>query len=642
MSYLQFPRIHFAGRFQADTSTVNNDVRHFDDKEFVKDFQKPMEVCDKEIVKFNGYWNPEGSGAWRLLGCKITSAVLPDKVFTRPDEDPVIGQIVGGSNDRVAGKLVDLDPQQQMVSQIWGLCVRLENDRGAASFTSDFEVAPFCDLWLRQQHGTQFFEQHLAAAYQSILKNVVWSNFAKSPVLAALKAKTTGDKLSIRMNVFGYDRTPQAADYGTGVVTGTIGPYLPNEPKHFVMGRQLTAALNPDPDLFPFVPANGLGNIQAQVDGAIESVSVDLGNALPTMDSTGTLQDLGPLVLGILKDPEVKQGDGVGSDRIEILGAIPYRQANWFARTAGIQHFLFGTNAPINALIDDHPLVVALQDGAAHFTVLNRESADGVYVRADTFVFRMNPGDSAAIDFRATMYGRPFAASVNLQPTMGLMGGPGTGAQLSIPVPDVGTPAGVITYNPAFQTLDNGCGSLTFTARKEGPGNPRNYLDGQLYGIGYELANLPKNYNTNPMNYISILAWDSFDVPENPTWFQHVQPILAKYANLYPLMSKRLIDLGDYDSVVRSLPIMKLSFSRSLDDPNYMPVTRDLSLGKRNTILKWLNSVDAGTGKPPRGEELPRQAKPAAGPIKEVSGTKPSLASKVEFLRQALKYRIGK
>ncbi|CEF49392.1 unnamed protein product [uncultured bacterium] len=644
MSYLQFPCIHFAGRFQADTSTVNNDVRHFDDKQFLDEFQKPMEVCEQKIVKFNGYWNPEGSGAWRMLGCKITSAVVDGKAFTRAEEDPVIGQIVGGSNDQVAGKLVDLDPQQQMVSQIWGLCVRLENDQGVASFSSDFEVAPFCDLWLRQQAGTQFFEQHLAAAYQSILKNVAWKNYANSSVLSALRARTADDKLSIRMNVFGYDRTPSAADYGTGAVIGTIGPYLPDEPKHFVTGRQLTAALNSDPDLFPFVPANGVGNIQAAVDGSTESVSVDFGNAFPTTDSTGTLQDLGPVVFGVLKDPEVKQGDGVGSDRIEILGAIPYRQANWFVRTAGIEQFSFRTNAPIKALIEDHPLVVARQDGVAHYTVLNRETADGVYVRADAFVFRMNPGDSACIDFRATKYGRPFAATVNVEPTMGLMGGPGTGAKLSIPIPDVGTPSGVITYNPTIQTMANGCGSLTVSACKQGPGNPRVYLDGQLYGLGYQLATLPKNYNANPMNYISVLAWDSFDVPENPTWFQHIQPILAKYANLYPLMSRRLIDLGDYDSVVRNLPIMKLSFTRNLDDPNYMPVTRDLSLNKRKTILKWLNSADPCTGKPPRGEEPPRLEKPSAcaGPVEESSSMKPSLASKVEFLRQALKNRIGK
>ena len=32
MSYLQFPRLAFTGKFQADVSTVNNDPRHFDNE----------------------------------------------------------------------------------------------------------------------------------------------------------------------------------------------------------------------------------------------------------------------------------------------------------------------------------------------------------------------------------------------------------------------------------------------------------------------------------------------------------------------------------------------------------------------------------------------------------------------------------
>lgn len=37
MSYLNAVRLHFSGSFQADVSTVNNDVRHFD----VANFQRP-------------------------------------------------------------------------------------------------------------------------------------------------------------------------------------------------------------------------------------------------------------------------------------------------------------------------------------------------------------------------------------------------------------------------------------------------------------------------------------------------------------------------------------------------------------------------------------------------------------------------
>src|SRR5690606_28857297 len=104
MSYLDWPRLHFKGRFQADTSTVNNDVRHYKTNSFEPQFQAMMVGHGGgEAQRTNGYWNPEGSGAWRLLGCRVTSAVLQDRTITDTRVDPVIGMHVAGSNDRVAG-----------------------------------------------------------------------------------------------------------------------------------------------------------------------------------------------------------------------------------------------------------------------------------------------------------------------------------------------------------------------------------------------------------------------------------------------------------------------------------------------------------------------------------------------------------
>ena len=42
MSYLDNIRLVFTGKFQADVSTVNNDVRHFDNATFDPGFQKFM------------------------------------------------------------------------------------------------------------------------------------------------------------------------------------------------------------------------------------------------------------------------------------------------------------------------------------------------------------------------------------------------------------------------------------------------------------------------------------------------------------------------------------------------------------------------------------------------------------------------
>jgi hypothetical protein len=48
--------------------------------------------------------------------------------------------------------------------------------------------------------------------------------------------------------------------------------------------------------------------------------------------------------------------------------------------------------------------------------------------------------------------------------------------------------------------------------------------------------------------------------------------------------------------------ILQFAFSREIEDPNAMPVTRDLSAGKRQMILNWLALPDlpAGTDRPHR------------------------------------------
>ena len=52
------------------------------------------------------------------------------------------------------------------------------------------------------------------------------------------------------------------------------------------------------------------------------------------------------LAFGVLKDTSVKQGDAVAADQIALLGTIPYQDADWYFKTAGIQDFPFGVPRP--------------------------------------------------------------------------------------------------------------------------------------------------------------------------------------------------------------------------------------------------------------------------------------------------------
>src|SRR6202035_4002167 len=93
-----------------------------------------------------GLWNPKGSGSWRLIGCTVTSAMFADgTIAASAADDPVIGLAIAEGGGPPA-KLVDLDPEQQMVSQIWGLQVTLGKSGASPACSGKFEVAAFSDI----------------------------------------------------------------------------------------------------------------------------------------------------------------------------------------------------------------------------------------------------------------------------------------------------------------------------------------------------------------------------------------------------------------------------------------------------------------------------------------------------------------
>jgi hypothetical protein len=592
MSYLDTPRLHFTGHFQADVSTINNEVTFYDISTFTPDDQQLTTDGTK------GGWNPEGTGIFRLVGCRVTGARLGNRQITTFAEDPVIGMALENADDRVFGKLVDLDPEQQAVSQIWGMRLRLTDGKDNDLFAGDFRPAAFINLWRRQQRAA-FLDQTLAAVYQSVLQGMIWEGHVDSAVLDALRRASADDCLSICMNVYGYGRDPKIPRYTLGSVAGTIGPYFAGEPKHFVLGRQLVSAT----PLNPTVPLGGVYSFQCKVNEDQKTISADFGNCLQIKDASGAFDQntSPPLMLAVAKQESSNPLSSVAAGDVAILGNVNYLNDGWYAQTGGVQDFDYSADPWLVANIGARPLLLLTPLAAdnSSYAVLVSETLAGWYARADDFVARLEPGATATFDIYATRYGKPVATAVNFFSNLTQMGGG----------PDIGTPTDAITYPPQLQTDGHGKAVLSVVASAAGPGIPRIYIDGQLYGIGYQPAAQPAQAFTNPWNFISILAFSRVDVPDQPTWHANVQPILQQYGNLYPIMSKHLIDLGNYDSVVKHLKILRLAFSLPIEDANYMPVIRDLSAGKRAIILKWLDNPLKGEPPPARAALAP--AKPA-------------------------------
>ena len=233
-------------------------------------------------------------------------------------------------------------------------------------------------------------------------------------------------------------------------------------------------------------------------------------------------------------------------------------------------------------------------------------------MRSDTFVSRLNPGEPGAIDLYASKYGKRFRGTIAFSDTNGSMGG-GAGSQpLDPPVvtPEIATPPDAISFPAQLPCDAQGKATLCFTVDLSQSPVPRGYIDGQLYGIAYQLTAQPAQTVSNFWNFISVLAFSPFQAPTSPTWFADIRPILTQYGNLYPIMSKHLVDLGSYASVVQHLNILRLAFSLPIEDPNHMPVTRDLSDAKRAMILQWMDSRGAD-GLPLKGEETAITARAA-------------------------------
>jgi hypothetical protein len=540
MSYLQRPRLHFAGRFEADVSTVNNDPKHFDNAKFSSADDERGAGATK------GWWNPRGTGSWRLLGCRVTAATYADGGYV-PTTDPIIGMAVAHNRDRVAPKIVDLDPQQQLASAVWGLQLRLVDRSGADALRGDFAVTSFSDLWNRALAGVKG-DFSMGAFFQSVLEGIAWGSSLESRWLRDLQSAAGDGPLSVKLNVDGYSMDWSSPLFATGRIVGTIGTATADEPKRFVLGRHLQPSRS-----------SALNYCVAVIDSSARKLVLDLGNAVPTTTPGGPTP---PATLAV----------AVGAEPA-ILGQLSYGGDGWYERTAGICEF------PADRMLTDDELAQAastplqLLDAANNDAALAAEAPNGMHVRADLFVYRLDAGERADPVLYVTRFGAraantPVACSVG---TQGLMS---NGPPLGVPPRALVAPSTVTSDRDGVARLE---------LRSSDPQNPRRYIDGQLYAVAYSVD----GSITNQFDFISVLVWDAVPEIAEPAWWPDLEPLFVQFGNLYPIM-RPIVDLRSYDAVVAKRALLRAVFSLPVGDPNYMPVTRDLSGAKRKLILEWL------------------------------------------------------
>jgi hypothetical protein len=577
MSYLNGPRLVFAGRFQADVSTVNNTHDNFNN-------QLPPAQRDPA-------WNPRGTGVFRFVSCVVTAGVYADG--SSAAGDPAIGMVLGDGEPRPPGKLVDLDTDQQGCSQIWGWRVHVGKPGASPAIAGQFEVAAFSDLWVRAV-GNVRADGRFGAFWHSVLTGVAWAEALDSRLLREIRDGGLAGLLSIRFNTDGYldneePNDPNNPEFTSGRIVGAIGPALAGEPRSFVFGRQCC------PQKFDVNGNAPVGWFPALIDQARGKIAADFGNAFRTNGVGGAPIAVPDLQLGVLN----------AQQQFSPLGPIKIGDETWYRTTAGICDVPEGralTAAELLALAAS-PLAAAVPDNGGGWTVLAQEGSDGLHIRADGFVFRMSPGERQGVHLWASRFGKPMP-NARIDLAVDVLGDP------------PGAPTALTVASPAT-TDQHGVAEAELSATD--PGNPRTFIDGQVYAVSYSLAEsaIAATPYKDPFDVVSVLLWTQYEIPDAPTWWDHIYPILVQYADLYPVM-KPIVDLSDYASVVRSKLGLERAMSLPPSDPNYMPVTRDLSPAKRATVMKWLDGNPPVEGKKPPADVIASIAATGKGRALEV------------------------
>ena len=543
MSYLDLPRVHFSGTFFTNPSTLDNTPSNYD----------PANA--NNLIPL---WNQFGMHHFKFENCKITAAVIDASgaLKTSPNDDPIIGgkvvevsPVYTPSNLPAPPKLVDLDPEWQNSSQIYGMTLSIEIGSGQ-QIEGTMDVATLRDLWMTRKAGAGPGTANASGGFQSVLRNLV--SKPTGPVISGVASKwLNAGLLSLRFVTYAYKTASTS-----GKVVGTIGLGVKDEPNQFLNARRLEPS-NPNLTMGPRTYFGAFGPAPFRLDEKRKRLIIDLGNAIPETTPGGARP-----AVGVMK-ARVTPAAGAAVD----LGVIDYSQAH-YEITAGVEE-LAVTDAQI-ATLKSRPLQIMV-DGPPP-TVILSERPTGTNIETTDPTFRLNPGELVTFELYATAFGVPKAGQViNARLTTG---GARTAAGLTFTVLGGG------------KTDAKGRVLIQFTASDPGKVRLGGKLDGQLYLVELDWGKATAPAAPDWRNRIVGRVFDTRAAVAKPKWAD-VKDIFAEFALLYPIM-KGFVDLSDMASVQAKKDQIDATLKYNETDPRYMPVSRDLSRDKRSLILRWI------------------------------------------------------
>ena len=619
-SYLDAPRINFAGRLRVDANTINNMRCNFK--------RSKTDAADTES---NPNSNVNGTNECSFLDAKVTGVVGSNGVLAASDS--LIGGDLFDNEMQPFAKMIDLDVDVQGKSVVYGMKVGVRLQDGIVAFKGDTVPSVVSqDYWFRVKcygpthPGAHPFDVSFALGAQATTRitNVTWNNNVDSPVLKSLQSissQSNNGDLSLRLSFYFYTRTYEPflrKNFTLAYVIGSIGIARDGESLNFGGDRILTPGRFAPPrgiraddegdschgqDLQRFSP--WLFKAPFKVDYTEKILSVDLSNALP-VNMHSLLRDIGQIQLGIFVTVSAQYPEFCVSP---IGDAVPYLEDDWLRVTSGIVTYLLNDDQLKD--IESSKLVIYQEIDEAddlddlgvpfcgevfhslkgtHLAQLLIEESEYFVRPLKSYVERMEYGDSHDTSLLVTKYGFP----IEHIPIELKRSNPAT-------LPQDGLTPG----KWVVETNEQGIATFTLNAKEPIP-YPRQYaeppcpgtedfslpIDGQIYLFKYCIeSECPPNINFLFVSELSFLVFSTVHYEEPFTWVEHVSPIFAQYHHLNKAMSI-VLDLSDYESVSKpsNVKFIRQAMSLSFTHPNFMPVTRDLSPVKTRMILKWLDN----------------------------------------------------
>jgi hypothetical protein len=621
MSVLSFPRLYLKGEMSWDPIVSNNgsdydgvraEARFLSADETVQQFRD-------RLIDDVGDWNYFGTHHCALYKAKVGGgAVQPHSAVV--DDDALVGAPVG-----LVGKLVDIDPTGAF-SQIFfdELTLGLPG-------RAHVRARPLRRMSSRWLHFTRNSSSELiiagraSAAWQTVFpkETVEITRADGSPLLRALAAALEGPQalgLMIRLSTYrtryflngelnhfepAHTQAELQALHRAGLpvsnpayslVVGTIGIWSVGDSESVPAGRFLAPRL---------IDANGrsaIGPAVAEVDETAGVLSMDLANTLPENTPGADKRDLGTLTVRV-------QSAG-GTTDVADLPFSRYDRPAYLKQAGIIDIDLRDTPAAAEALRAGGALSVHAPGPSGPVELLREDLLTAW--SEDCNVYLEEPGggvDGTTLSIQVRERGLPPTGEVAVLVATYVAGPTGltlvSDATRLVPVSATGqaeltVPAGA----PGFRHLR----FLPFATM-----NPQPVPEGVVRPASALLTRLQ-------LTTVRTLPFDDAlgAVPDAALTWQFVyRTVLRTYDAISPRMSN-IIDLGD-ENAVRTFArrFLEVVDDDLFESGRYMPVTRDLSRGKRTLLRRFcerlLEGASVGGDEPePRADAAPFTAEPIA------------------------------